>query len=116
MKVKIFNKAQLKNPSPFKYEIMAIGLLFYVGGHFLEGHHLGPFPLHGLLFLLGGLVIISGAVESLIMGVERLSARTNWDTLISATIAEDHALTNLGAVSMAGIYALIVFLLIAYGG
>ena len=87
-KVKIFNRALKHNPFPFKYEIMAIGLMLYIGGHYLEGRHVGPFPLHGLLFLAGGLAIVSGSVESLLMAVERLTARTKWNTTTSGTIAE----------------------------
>jgi len=73
--------------------MMLFGFLLWVA--LFAAHRLGlipeELPLGSLVFvsalhLLAGLVILQGACEALILGVERLGARYRWDSFIAGTI------------------------------
>ena len=68
--------------------LMIVGLAIWA---FMVAHARGlasglPAPAATVLNLIGGLLILQGACEAFILGVERLGARLRWDGFIAGTI------------------------------
>jgi CRP-like cAMP-binding protein/Ca2+/Na+ antiporter len=70
--------------------LMAVGLILWVALFANERVELVPMREHEALFaaleLVIGLLVIQGACEAFIHGVERLGARLHWDGFISGTV------------------------------
>lgn len=68
--------------------LYGVGLLLWVG---LFAHERGfaagvPTPVVTVLHLVSGLLILQGACEAFLLGVERLGARLRWEGFIAGTI------------------------------
>lgn len=67
--------------------VLAAGTALCLAGYGLEHAHAGPAWLVPALFAVGGLSVIFGSCEAMILSVEGLGARMRWNPFVAGTMA-----------------------------